>query len=405
MKRGGIFLVFLILIAPAFAVLNEYGSLNVEYNSYLHIASVKYEPYPAEPGKYFDLWIKIQNSGLDKADVKFKLTPKYPFSLDANEAAERTADGLSAGETTLLHYKIRSASTAVEGSTPLDYEAQIGNARQSSNINIWIQTIDANVDISSVKTQVLVPGKSTPVEIELENKSDSPMNNIDVKLDLTAATLPFIPINSTTEKKLFFIEPGRKNSIIFNLMALPGASANAYKVPILIKYTDGVGKTYNKTGIIGLIVGSSPDFMVTVSSSDIYSKGIGNIALKATNRGITDTKLVSANLKPAKEYDVISENNVYLGNIDSDDYETAEYRIRVKKIIKGAVPLQLELNYLDANNNRYSEVKEIDLKIVSAKDLGLSSNGGLGRIIFVIILISACYYFYRKWEKKKLAKK
>jgi len=405
MKKSIVFLTFLLLIVPVFAVLNEYGGLNVEYNNYLHIASIKYEPYPAEPGKYFDLWIKIQNSGIDKADVKFKLIPKFPFSLDANEIAERNIAGLSAGETTLLHYKIRVASSAVEGSTPLDYEAQVGNARQSANMNIWVQTIDANVDISSVKTQILVPGKITPVEINLENKADSPMNNIVVKLDLTATTLPFVPINSTTEKKLFFIEPGKINSVIFNLMALPGAAANAYKVPILIKFTDGTGKTYNKTGLIGLVVGSSPDLMVTTSSSDIYSKGTGNIALKVTNRGLTDIKFVSANLKPAKEYEVISENNIYLGNIDSDDYETAEYRIKVIKVKKGIVPLQLELNYLDANNNNYSEVRQVELKIVSAKDLGISNNGGAGRIILVIIIIGAGYYFYRKWEKKKLAKK
>ena len=96
MKKSIVFLTFLLLIVPVFAVLNEYGGLNVEYNNYLHIASIKYEPYPAEPGKYFDLWIKIQNSGIDKADVKFKLIPKFPFSLDANEIAERNIAGLSA---------------------------------------------------------------------------------------------------------------------------------------------------------------------------------------------------------------------------------------------------------------------------------------------------------------------
>jgi len=406
MKRVIVILTFLLLISSAFAVLNEYGDLNVEYNGYLHISSIKYEPYPAEPGKYFDLWLRIQNAGPDKADIKFKLTPKFPFSLDINEVAERDLYGLGAGETALIHYKVRTAINAVEGSTPLGYEAVIGGARQSANVNIWIQTIDANVAVSSVKTQVLVPGEVTPVEIELENRADSQMSNINIKLDLTASTLPFIPINSTTEKKLYFIEPGKKSSVIFDLMALPGATSNAYKVPIELRYTDGTGKSYNKTSIIGLVIGATPDLLVTIASSDIYSKGsTGDVSIKIVNKGLTDIKLMKVILKDSENYDILSESNVYVGSVDSDDYETAEFKIKVKKVKDKKAILNIELNYLDANNKEYTDTFDVELKVISAKELGVGSNNSFIKIIGLLVLIGAGFFFYRKWEKKKLAKR
>lgn len=405
LKRLLLLVLTLTLAISTYAITDYYGDLNVNYG-YVHITSVKYEPYPAEPGKYFDLWLKVQNAGTEKGNLKFKLIPKYPFSLDASDTAERNIDSLLAGETTLLHYKIRTDSKAIEGKTPLYYEATIFGMTESSNINIWVQTIDANIAVNAIKTARIAPGETKPVEIELENLGDSPLSNINVKLDLTSATLPFIPINSTTEKKLFVIEGKQKGSVIFNIMALPGAVSNSYKIPIEIKYNDGTGTNYTKSSIIGLVVGANPDLSLTIASSTIYSKGsIGVVGVKITNKGLSDVKLMNVKIKNSENYQVLGESTVYVGNVDSDDYETAEYRIKVNKVKNGITPLTLELDYLDANNNKYVETKEVELKIISAKDLGISDNGGAVKIIAVLIIIVTGFFLYRGWEKKRLAKK
>jgi len=50
------------------------------------IVSTIYEPYPAEPGQYIDLYIKVENRGTKPAaDTAFELLPKYPFSIESSQ--------------------------------------------------------------------------------------------------------------------------------------------------------------------------------------------------------------------------------------------------------------------------------------------------------------------------------
>ncbi len=400
-----LYVILAILLIPlSYAVVENYGGLNVEYADYIHVHNLKYEPYPAEPGSYVDVWIKIQNSGYFPTDVKFKLVPKYPFILGESEEEEKDLGEVGSGETALVKYKIRVNSNAVEGSTPLHYEIKTSRTTIKSTLNIWVQTVDAEIAVSSIEPYILVPGKITPVKIEVENRADSPMNNINIKLNVS--NVPFVPINSTAEKGINLIEPKQKEPIVFNLMAMPAASANAYKVPIEIRYVDGVGKNYTKSSVIGLIIGSEPEITMSIASSEIYKKGdTGKISLKIVNKGLTDIKLMNIVLKESPDYNIISEETVYIGNIDTDDYETADYRIKAKKVKKGILILNVELDYLDANNNRFTQLREVELKVVSAKALGVKGGSGFARIIFLIIIIGVGFYYYRKWEKKKLSKK
>jgi len=164
------------------------------------------------------------------------------------------------------------------------------------------------------------------------------------------------------------------------------------------------GKNYSKNSIIALTVGAVPDLSVTIPDARVFAKGeIGDLGIKVTNKGLTDIKFVNVYLEESSYYRVISENSVYIGNIDSDDYSTADYRIELKKVKDGKAPLNITLEYLDANNNKYSMPMSIYLKVVSAKEKGVAGNGnGSGIIIFAIIIIAAGYFFYKRWEKKKL---
>lgn len=50
-------------------------------NAQFKVQTLKYEPYPVSAGEWFDLWIKVQNTGQNDApDARFELVPEYPFT-------------------------------------------------------------------------------------------------------------------------------------------------------------------------------------------------------------------------------------------------------------------------------------------------------------------------------------
>ncbi|HME87149.1 MAG TPA: hypothetical protein VKE88_01950 [Candidatus Nanoarchaeia archaeon] len=403
MKRGVFLAILLLLSTATYAIEENLGYVESNYN-YIHARTLKYEPYPAQPGRYLDVWIRLENTGQEKADIYFNLLPKYPFSIDASEKANRTIMALAGRETSLVHYKVRVDDNAIEGNNLLNYRIKTSDGLiDESSLAIFVQTSDANIAVDSVEGQQITPGIISEVTLQLRNEGDTPLTDVSVKLDLSSDAIPIAPINSTSEKKIYVIEPHSVKPITFQLLALPDATSNTYKVPIEIKFIDGTGKNYTKSSIIGLTVGATPDISITTTDSSIYGKGeLGNIALKFTNKGLTDIKLLNVVLNESEAYDIISEDELYLGNIDSDDYETAEFRIKARKVKDGSVPLIVNLDYRDANNKEYHETRIVDLKVVSAKELGVEGNGsGFGTVVFAVIFIGGGYYLYRRWEKKK----
>ena len=178
-----------------------------------------------------------------------------------------------------------------------------------------------------------------------------------------------------------------------------------YSVPLEVSYADELGKVYIKNGSVGLIVGAKPDISTTIDSTEIYESGkTGEITLKVVNKGVTDIKFANLKLNSNNEIRIISSEEVYLGNIDSDDFETASFNIFTEKTSKESVQIHLNLKYMDANNNEFKETITLNLNLYStsdAKKFGLKEGKGSVGNIIVIIIIVAGLYFYRKYRKKK----
>jgi len=58
----------------------------------------------------------------------------------------------------------------------------------------------------------------------------------------------------------------------------------------------------------------------------------GTVSIKFVNKGATDARFLNIILKKSDDYETISSDNVYIGDLDSDDYETADFKINVKRL-------------------------------------------------------------------------
>jgi len=377
-------------------------------NAALSVDISKYQPYPAEPGKYLDVWVTAQNTdSYPLANTQVTLDPKYPFSFDPNTSVTKDIGTLLGGAEAVLQFKVRVDQNAVQGYNFLDVKYRSGNNEWTTKrINVFVQTHDSILSVEKVSSQpeTFVPGKVTKVTFELKNMADSFLSDVNVKIDLSNASLPFAPVDSTTEKRIYIIESGKTVFLNFSLAALPDATAGIYKIPVVISYTDGTGTDYSRTDIVSLIVGDKPSLTIYIYSSQILKAGeSGQIKMTVINDGLTDIKFLNIELEDSSSFSKISNDNVYIGNLDSDDTDSVTFEIYVNPTNEKSVALPLQLTYMDKNNNEYTDQENIQLRLYSDDEIakyGLRESSNLMWIIGLIVLAGIGYFVYKRWYKK-----
>ena len=86
MERKNLSIISILVLILAFAGMAQGAFYGQDYNSsdssttpltaHFRIDALKYEPYPVNPGDYFDLWVKVENIGQEDATgSKFELLP------------------------------------------------------------------------------------------------------------------------------------------------------------------------------------------------------------------------------------------------------------------------------------------------------------------------------------------
>jgi len=398
-----LFLASTFLIISASAIEITYPALGTTPDtSNLEVRSLRYEPYPVSPGEYFTLYVKVENYGsTDATNVTCSLELLYPFSSDTPSELEKNYGRLGGMEQIVIEYdKIRVDSNALDGNNIIKVKCTGDTFKESWRVNeisIKVQTRYPSLNIKSVKTEPaeIIPGQPSLLLITLENTAYSSMRDISLKLDFSTAQ--FAPYEEIPEKTINRINANETAGAAFKLLALPTADGGIHKVPINITYKDDAGNQFNQSTIITIFVGSLSEIYSTIDSTTISSaSSTGTVSIKIVNPGLTDLKFADANLLPSRDYKILSSDRVYIGDIDSDDYQTADFRITAKK---GKFIIPINLTYRDTANNIHFQQLNATFTMFSPSELGEKQSSTSGIFIFIVALI-IFYFVYRRWKRK-----
>ena len=138
---------------------------------------------------------------------------------------------------------------------------------------------------------------------------------------------------------------------------------------------------------------------VYVDSSELTtSTKTGNVVFKIVNKGLTDIKFMNFKLLESDDVEIISGDTVYVGNVDSDDFETIEFRVDVDG---SEIIFPVEIEYKDINNKAHTEKIDVAYSLASKSELGQGSP--IGSFIFLIIILVVAFFAFR--NRKMLIEK
>ena len=260
-------------------------------------------------------------------------------------------------------------------------------------------------DVSSFPEQVS-PGEIVDITIEIENIFAYDVENLNIKLNLEE--VPFAPYQSSSEKFLDELEDGRDESFRFKLITLPETSSGIYKIPVTINYIDKNDTLQEKTELISVIVNSDSELKVSSRDSNVLIKGRENtLSIKIVNSGLSDVKFVYASVPDISGIKFISEKEQYIGDIDSDDFDSISYNVYISESASSNVNLPVTLRFRDATNKEFTETQVINLRTYSLKEaqkLGIVKKPSYAIYIIIGSLIPV-YIIYRTIKKKRKKKK
>ena len=376
----------------------------------LNIAN--YNPMPVQPGQFVDVAVTVQNIGAgDARNIDITYIDSPFFELVSTQDRVKTIPVLGSYKDFVINYRFKVSDNVVEGRNQITFEYTLREQPgvvSTANLNLDVKSTEVPISISSVRlTQDEVePGERTDLVIAVTNPSLS-SNIRDVSLTLQLVNvqgnqvleLPFAPIDSTNRKSINRIQPGQTTEFRFNLITYPDAESKIYKVPVLFTYFDDTGRMYEQTSFISIKVNSKPEIYTIIESTTINQRTrTGDIVFDVINKGVTDIKLLTVTINENENFEILSTSNKeYLGKIDSDDFKSARYRIKISDDVD-EVTFPITLTYKDALNNDFEETIQITHKLRQQE----TNGNGQGTIIIVLLILGIVgFLLYRRKQRRK----
>ena len=400
--RGKQVIVMLMLIFAISAVSASGASIIVD--------KAMQQPIPAQPGQTVEVWVNVRNvGGADARDIEIVFEDSHPFRLLSERDRVRNIEVLGTQKDFVIKYTVQVSADAPEGTSNINLRYSIGNFRGETFklIPVEVKTSEAIAVINRV-TQTpsqTAPGEEFQVTISINNIGGSNLRDFTIGLnlerelgpgDMIIRDSPFMPRTAGTTKSVNRIQPGQTSEFTFELIANPNAMTSLHKVPVMMRYYDDSGEVQERHDMITLTVNTDFELHVAVDSSELNTnQRRGDVTFIVVNSGLADLKLVNMEILENEDFELISPSNrAYLGSLESDDFDTARFRVNAKA--QEQVTFPVTLTFRDSLNNQHTKQFEVVHKLAEPPKNG---NGQL-IILLVVVLVIGIWYYRRR--KKKL---
>ncbi|MDD3175811.1 MAG: COG1361 S-layer family protein [Candidatus Nanoarchaeia archaeon] len=371
----------------------------------LELSLTRYEPLPAQPGQYVTVYVQIENDGsIDAQDAVLEILDSFPFEAVSDQDRIKNLGIIKSQDSYITNFKLKVDSNAVIGTNKLkvrytpDKNSDLWMTRE---LSIEVKDSQATLGINQVELspEQVLPGEETELTLTIKNSANVVFRELKLKLDLettTATDLPFVPMNSASEKQVSLLKPGELTKVSFNLATYPTSTPGYYKLPLLISFYDDEGNLQEQETIIGVVISASPELKIVSEHIDEIVNPGELIRIKSINKGINDLKFLDIEVQASEDYKIVSQSESYIGDLDSDDYRTTDFQIDSKK---EQYELVIKATFKDENNEEYQQTFNVPVKILEHKNG--KSGISFGTIFFLIVIAGLGYYIYKLKNPKK----
>lgn len=266
---------------------------------------------------------------------------------------------------------------------------------------LLISNLASAITINSVDTTTLAPGEEGTIRIEIENNLNDQAEDITFRLDFT--DLPFIPIGNS-EFSVNELDEDEDEDFTFRIKASQDITPGDYEIPYTLTYFINGEEKPERKGSIGVTVEADPELSYTVSTETPVQGRQGQITLRIVNKGFADAKFVNVRILP-QGFTLLSEREVYIGTIDSDDFETATFDVIFDEV---APTFSATVEYRNFNNERITKNINLPFEVYTEQDAikaGIIQPSYTLYYIIAVVVIIILLIIWRSIRKRRRLKR
>lgn len=354
-------------------------------------------PSTIAPGNSGYLEFVITNSGTSPVKVDMtSLTVDSPISLDTYSKSLGTIAASSSGSA-IIRFTV--PSNTASGFYSAKANIKVCNSVCEDYIKYLIIKVQSPSTIEiTAEPDSLKPGENETITLTLKNKGET-INNLVLTWEDPSGKI--LPLGSDNRKLISKIDTNSASLVPLRVIVSPDAEQGIYPLSIRMSYDDQTGTEQNISSKLGLRIIGDFNFIVSLESQSLVAPGMSGTAdLKLANAGTQEAQFLTINFLKSGPIVQIKPSVIYVGNLESDDYDTEKIGFKVSDASPGEYPLNLEISYKDIYGKEYTGKYSVDL-IVYSKEFVASQQSNQNWIIYLIVIIIIAYLLYRRFRKKR----
>ncbi len=255
MKYIPVFLILLLAMAGSVYALPTSGTN-------LAVSMAKYDPAPAEAGRFVTVWFDVMNRGSDIAEnISFILTPKYPFSLPDNDPLR--AMSIPSASSVRLEYRLLVDKNVPDSVGELKLTSKISSAAIAEwtfNLTIDNTLEDAELNALFVSAKPTpYPGGSFNISVDVVDANKGTAYYVVAKAESPVADI------ARDEVFIGTLEPNDYDNLDFEMKVKPGTAPGTYPLKITFIYRDKDSKLFTDSDTVNFTVAPQGDAAETAS--------------------------------------------------------------------------------------------------------------------------------------------
>ncbi|OIO64128.1 hypothetical protein COY28_01545 [Candidatus Woesearchaeota archaeon CG_4_10_14_0_2_um_filter_57_5] len=372
----------------------------------IKVSLLSQDPDPVQAGSIVEARFKVENFGTKQSgNVSLELLAGPPFELLSKARVDiGSLIGLQNGpDGAVVKYRLAVDAQAPEGNQEVRVRMILGGtAVEPDPFNITVKTPTPILSVESVtwSPETIAAGQKGALDLAVKSRN-AYIKNLRATLALAGTSL--LPSGESAEQFIGDMPKGASALAHFPLIASTTATSGVESMLVWFMFEDRDGVAYTKNATLSAIIRNEPSYLVNIDDTEGLIEGKqGKLVISVSNTGAAEMRYAIMELLPNDAFDIISSPKLYLGNLASDDYETAEYTLHVKST-GDAVPVMAKLAFKDEFDQEYSTTATLPLTLYTTQQaiaLGIITAPRNYLPVIIVLVVALVWWLLRRRKKK-----